>query len=342
MCYGKIYCCIDCVQPIKRRVVLFVCFLIVHCSYCARIAVCKVHNCAIFLFVYFQSVPTNLLKSNKKKFLFFNFLRFNFVMSDNPSNQRKMKAKAKKPANRVNINNNVIKKPIKSQQKLEAGKKVRVGKSKTKITDLNDHCLATIFNNLSLEDLVKVAASNTRFTVASRLAFVEKHAKDTITVSNEYKSKTDKELSSVHLIRHFGHLINKLKVEYADDHHRFNQQLEYAISKHCHKTLVELELENFDKFVFHRIIRPFKAVKTVRFVEGVLGEFHMNLRKWFPNAVNLDFVEPNIQEDRYAKCIERKMPNLEHLGVFNVVRPDEGFDYRYADEDEIEALGEIP
>lgn len=229
---------------------------------------------------------------------------------------RKVKIKKQKPRKRL------ADKPVESMH----------------IFELNDHCLEEIFQYLSIDEMVCVAHTNKRFRKSVRTVFADKYATETIKVSNAHQQKSSKSLPSTYLIRYFGDSIKKLQVNYESEFNRFNQSLEAAIMKYCRKTLVDIELVNVDKYAFDRIKSPFKAVKTVCFTRCILGKFTKNLNKWFPNMTSLEFVEANIQDSDDAECIEKNFPKLEHLGIVNVIREDEGFDYNNADESEINAL----
>lgn len=182
-------------------------------------------------------------------------------------------------------------------------------KRPTKITDLNDHCLATIFSYLNLRDLINVALSNTRFSVGTRTAFLKNYSEKAMYVSNKFNRRHKI------LLKHFGSVIKHLEVQYDEDYHRLNHQLEANVSKYCNKTLIGLVLSDFNEFLFNQIKEPFEKVEELWLSGGVLGEFPMNLRKWFPNLVHLQLSHTSFEEPNFAKCIEQTIPTLEKLRI---------------------------
>lgn len=186
-----------------------------------------------------------------------------------------------------------------------------VSKRSTTITDLNDHCIATIFSHLNIIDLANVAASNTRFSVSPRLAFKINFSKEVVYISNEHHRKAKM------ILRKFGFLIEELSLKYDAKYHRFNYALEATISKYCHKTLNRMNVSGYNEALFNRIKRTFEAVGKISFCEGVLGEFQMNLRKWFPNLRLMNLILSKIENANYAKCIEQNIPSLKSLNVSN-------------------------
>lgn len=219
-------------------------------------------------------------------------------------------------------------------------KKGRAKRKSMKIIDLNDDCLIGIFEHLSFDELLCVAQAHKRFQPSARSVFARKFAIHPVTVTNFNEKKTIRSLPSAVVLRHFGDLIIKLRVKYHSDFQRFNLDLEKAICKYGQAAAIEIEFVNSDMFAFGQIKKqPFQLVKKVLFTRCVPSTLAFDFNKWFPNATHLDFLKPKIFNwHSESKCIHQKFPKLEHLGIINARRGDEGFDYKYATHNEVDSL----
>lgn len=202
--------------------------------------------------------------------------------------------------------------------------KVSRKKPKTTTTSniecLNDHCLIKIFEILSINDLVNVSVTSSRFKLSTCIVFGQKFAKNVINISNEVLpyQKNSHHLTAFLLLRNFGHLIKKLKVNYKEDYNRFNREFENAIIKYTTKSVTEIEFFKADKFAFAQIKRrQFKAVTKVVFANCVVGRFMFEISKWFPNAQRLELLESTMLAATDAACIEQEFPRLAHLAIIN-------------------------
>lgn len=209
---------------------------------------------------------------------------------------------------------------------------------KLTVLDLDDDCVIAIFDYLeAIDDLVNVAEAHPRFGKSARSVFSRKHGSDEVTVTNFNPTGSVRSLPSAILLRYFGDLISKLHVNYHTDFYRFNSALESAIWKYC-KMVTEIEWVNLDKFGFSQLKKkPLPSVKKVVFTRCVLGRFVSDFSKWFPNASSLDFKKSKVFYAAETKCIEQHFPKVEHLGIINSKRGDEGFDYKYASNNECES-----
>lgn len=67
------------------------------------------------------------------------------------------------------------------------------------------------------------------------------------------------QIPSVLLLKSFGHLIKKLKVNYKEDYNRFDHELEQAMIQYSTMYVTEIKFIKADKFAFVKIKRRFKV-----------------------------------------------------------------------------------
>lgn len=175
---------------------------------------------------------------------------------------------------------------------------------------LNNDCLMNIFQTFSIKDLVHIAEADDRLLVASREVFRRNFSKSTVDVSNKFTPKIETTSLSAKLIKHFGDLITKLKVVYHKKYSRFNDTLDDAILDKCQPFLLEIEIENGDQLVFHKIVKPFVELRKVSFVSSNVPDVNLHFDKWFPKANTLELKQLKI-ESKIEK-VSKKAPVCEN------------------------------
>lgn len=177
------------------------------------------------------------------------------------------------------------------------------------ITDLNDDCLAYIFESLNLSDLLNVADTTTKFGSVAKSIFKRKHAK-TLVVAHR-SSLTN----GLRHLRNFGDLIQKLSVDFFSIKKNGQKMLEQYIIEYCSNgdSLKKMKLFFCRQNAFDGIEKPFRSVENVHFTSNLSKKLsHFN--QWFPKMRYLKLI--NISAAK-LKCIETNIPLLEYLEVFN-------------------------
>lgn len=235
------------------------------------------------------------------------------------SNRRKLKSKKK------------IKTATKQHMKVATKKQIEVKQAKLQIIEINDHCLIKIFDLLSTDDLVSVSMASPHFESSASFVFKKRFAREFVVVNDRMPvpralhqspciNIIDEAPSDLLLLKSFGHLIKRLRVDYSGVQ-RFSIKLEQSVMKYCAKSVTEIIFTNADRFAFNQIEKkPFESVREVAFIKCALGQFIFEFNKWFPNARLLEFLKTDVVTVTDTKCIEQNLPKLEHLGIFNEMR----------------------
>lgn len=164
------------------------------------------------------------------------------------------------------------------------------------ISDLNVDCLMHIFSTFSIKDLVHVAEAHNSLLTAAQGVFQRNYSKSAVVVSNEFHPKREDTSLSVKLIKHFGAKITKLKVVYLKKYTRFNSMLDDMIVDQCTEILSEIEIENGDELVFHKINKAFQGLHKISFVSSDVPDVLLNFEKWFPKANVLELKKLKIDK----------------------------------------------
>lgn len=186
---------------------------------------------------------------------------------------------------------------------------------KIKIFDMNVHCQTEVFKYLDVNDLVNASIVWKNTKPALRDVFARKFGNDVITITN-FRSAPDSGLPPTPILRRFGNLITKLKVQYNREYPRHCTEMERQILKHCRKTVLEIEFVDCDREAFEDIKSPFPLVEKVTFTRCAPNKLVYEFTKWFPNARSLDINESFLETKDFT-CIEKRFPRLQHLGIGN-------------------------
>lgn len=194
--------------------------------------------------------------------------------------------------------------------KLDVGD-LELSESKSKMTILNviDDCLVEIFMYLTVTDLSNVSASNPRFKIPTETAFVRKHRKIPVTVSNIDTDGANGHMleSSVLLLQQFGNCIKKVymkfKLENAD-------RLLKAIVRYAGDTVVKLKFWHEKESWYMGLHRT-----GLRRIQREIRE----LKTKFPNLLHLKFEYHDFIDCPYSDDIIQAIPTLLHFSVTGVV-----------------------
>lgn len=187
------------------------------------------------------------------------------------------------------------------------------------IVDLNDDCLAEVFEYLNFEDLNDIFKTNIRFENGARMAFAFKFANSVYTVATRsYDGRQQPDF-----LTRFGGVITKLIVVYRPNTKfpRENAELHKKVFESCYGSLREIEFQEFNSSIFKGIDvaaeHSFGKVTKVRFNIGILEGFLPNFKAWFPNAQSLELENVGFRNEVEAALIEQHFPSLKHMAVIN-------------------------
>lgn len=204
------------------------------------------------------------------------------------------------------------------------------------LTALNDYCLESIFEHLSVSDLINVAGTNKRFTSEVILAAKRLFRVLTVEISPASISMVNKRgsmeiideipfekhsLSTVStFLKTFGAFIPKLAIthqfDFGESHERFQREVEAFLFKYCNKTLIELTLDEMrsDYNIMKNIHQSFDAVQCLSIRGGCLVAFGP-LNRWFPALRALKIYSNGIDSFESICC---EFPNLHTLTLRHV------------------------
>lgn len=208
------------------------------------------------------------------------------------------------------------------------------------ITDLNSYCLDHIFNYLELIDLVNVAEANSKLKLDCKLPFVRNYRSKKVEMIKYGGWSTDfayanwfrvdanyisirNMIACLKLLRHFGHLLTNLSVNFEDTKPAHRAEVERYIYDNCTESLIEIDFGYAELSTFSTIEKPFAKVEKVSFSDCDLGKEICEFNKWFPSMRHLYIDSCNHIAD--LKCIENPFPNLTHLELHVNRRIQKGF-----------------
>lgn len=193
----------------------------------------------------------------------------------------------------------------------------------TKLIDINNDCLETIFEYLNLLDLLNVANSNIHLQCAAESVFYRKFRKidiyfypwiilvnffhNDVIESSENHMQIKKLKTMLELLRYFGHMMQKLTINLSD--RLPNREVIQYIKKYCSNSLTEITLyinaEDMD--VSDLILSKVEKVKFVMCSRGL--ELSKYIR-WFPNMREIFFCFGH-----FPQCIH--IPHLEKCSIIS-------------------------
>lgn len=205
------------------------------------------------------------------------------------------------------------------------------------LTDLNDYCLESIFENLTVADLINVAMTNKRFIDETNLAAKRLFRIATVQIDSSSISIIDKRgameqaIDEIPFAKHsistvstflktFGVLIPKLAVthqfEFGESYERFQREVESCLFKYCDKTLIELTIDEMrsNYAVMQNIQHSFDAVQCLSIRGGCLKKLGL-LNRWFPALRALELSSNRINS---IESICGAWPNLQTLTLRNI------------------------
>lgn len=196
--------------------------------------------------------------------------------------------------------------------------------SATHITDLCENCLLTVFQNLSVTDLVNLSEANITGKFRKRTYKIDQY-KQTIVKAFKLNKGVNAFKTSVHtdapfapneikMLKCFGSAIESLTINYCNNNRRYESALDEAVSNNCWKTLSSVDFRYFTNDSMNELARPFINVEVVEFGDGHLGRHLGQLNKWFPKVVELEFVDTHVFD---TLCIHEHFPQLTSLLVWN-------------------------
>lgn len=170
-----------------------------------------------------------------------------------------------------------------------------------KIIDLNDDCLEFILNKLTLNDLVNITDTNSRFKISACRVFDRKYAKDMKKVVcgvNHFK-----------MLLYFGNNITNLNVcGKTDSLKTYKYDLNTYINVSC-----------VQKYMNHQIKEnqpSFSCVRKLNLFGFFNDEIPAQLDTWCPNLICLKLSVVRFQDSR---IIDRRIPLLKHLTIQNAI-----------------------
>lgn len=137
-----------------------------------------------------------------------------------------------------------------------------------KLLDLNDDCLMAIFEYLTLDELADIASICTRFRSVARDVFSRRHKLNCLEIYvKEHPQSMEGDLvhrrKTASIIRHFGDLLTKLKVNFDVDK-SLNAFIYNMMVNYCTGMLERLELRNCMHLEPDKIIDPAALFRNVK------------------------------------------------------------------------------
>lgn len=193
-------------------------------------------------------------------------------------------------------------------------------------------CLGLVFDWLTVSDLTNVAEAHPDFVPAAQRKYQDKFSHLQLSISNgghslSIKGQDKLKVTFEALMKHFGHLVFRLKLDYSSCGYRNYahhwREAEQIIFEHCMETLTQLKLLGCRGNVFEELNKPFGKVTCLR----VCGEqpniflkpFGRN--KWFPKIEKC----PVNLADLNEYCLEAIFEHLDVTGLTNMAELSQYF-----------------
>ncbi|XP_055304947.1 uncharacterized protein LOC129569808 [Sitodiplosis mosellana] len=186
----------------------------------------------------------------------------------------------------------------------------------TKITDVNDDCLELIFGHLMLQDLVNVADTCKRFQPSAKAVFASKcRGKWLMLHPSVHRLEPFESLENfvkvfgmsncLKLLRHFGHKITKIDIDYFFINTVKQAVLGRYMNEYCADSLIDITIGASEE-VIANWTKPFINAETVWLWSSDLGD----LSEWFPKTRRL-VLHAGVQ------WVQNTFPHLEELEIHN-------------------------
>ncbi|XP_031617187.1 uncharacterized protein LOC116337041 [Contarinia nasturtii] len=208
-------------------------------------------------------------------------------------------------------------------------KRMRLSTKSIEITDLNNNCLEHIFKFLNLNDLLNVAGTCKKFHSAANYPFSSNFGKKQFHLRYTYIERGSSAFSidtfendiyirklKIYLkcLRTFGHLINKLCINY--DTMPIRDEIDLYINQYCSDYVKEIVFCWSMKGAMKNLTKPFPNVWSLAFSSCYLEDEITNFNEKFPKMKRLKFSGSNTIATR--KCIEMNFSHLENLCIVDV------------------------
>lgn len=192
---------------------------------------------------------------------------------------------------------------------------------------MNEDCQFLILEHLSLPELVSIIETNEYFKNITADVFKRKFSKKLIKLhspfSNSYKDCQAVEMDDgvkLHnfkmifkVLRHFGHLIKKLEIEYRSETCSSGFRIiNELINVYCSKSLTHLHVLNTIPQLFDDYKKPFENVLNISFPGSYesLGNSEFSLTELFPSVQRMSLSNIRVIN---TKCINSVFPHLEYV-----------------------------
>lgn len=209
--------------------------------------------------------------------------------------------------------------PIELDQNKRMKQKTQQSIANTNITDLDKDCLDHIFRKLNLNDLLNASDSSKYLKEVAEMTYLSKYARMKVTITLIRKSNNriygydrgyinvSDQLSSLKLLRCFGHLIFNLNFDY--NHHKYDRycMVEQYINEYCADSLNEIGLFFAPEGAAEHFTKSFEKCKKLLFFKCNLDNGSIDLKTLFPEMRNLEICSHN--------KFDRNFPDLEHLSI---------------------------
>lgn len=242
---------------------------------------------------------------------------------EHPHSESIVFAKSAKRARDSTTDDDTNDKQIEKKQKLNTPNT----QDPLKLADINNDCLRSIFEYLSVHDLIDVAEANGQFTFAAAEAFSRCHRTKGIEMVATDEAKRCNMLfirltgdTSAIALEHFGARMLTIAANLDGYEHSDGEQhirFDALVVRHCSDSVRTLEIHRCKGMHFQMIDKPFTKVTHLIVNGSVLGEKVCALREWFPNVVRLALFQVNLWRN---KSIEAHFDHLTSLQIFNDLR----------------------
>lgn len=179
---------------------------------------------------------------------------------------------------------------------------------KTMLTDLNADCIFLIIDHLNLKDLLNVVQINYKFSMLAVAEFRHKYSHAQIVIHD------GDQISNT--FKHFGYLIQKLKVEtYFRTEPLQMELIGESISNYSFESLLDIDIERNAEKLLEHITRPLINVRNVTLRKSRLQSRSQTIlrpNELFPSIRRLNMHFMNDDSLAYFDCY---MPHLEHVSV---------------------------
>ncbi|XP_055309456.1 uncharacterized protein LOC129573185 isoform X1 [Sitodiplosis mosellana] len=198
-------------------------------------------------------------------------------------------------------------------------------KNGTKITDLDEKCLAELMKRLDFSDLLNVANSTKKLCAGACVVYSQRYADKFVKYNGDAISTKVLEIdvtdttieindarSCLKMLRGFGTHITRLRLNFNGIGPRRSHAISQAVTEYCPKTLVELEWLVCPKNAMENSTEKFTKLESLRIVSGYLGEKMTLFTFFFPNLRRLELTNVEVSD---RKSIERTLHSVVHLKV---------------------------